>query len=122
MKKKTFFLIVLLFLVYDMYSQIGVSNVAPNNNANHLINNILIGGGVSVSNVSFNGDSEQIGYFSNGNSIGMSSGIVMSSGRAVDADLGGNPSLLIVFLLYNVQMYPIQYVMICMLLQILYLH
>ena len=92
MKKKTFFLIVLLFLLNDMYSQIGVSNVAPNNNANHLINNILIGGGVSVSNVSFNGDSEQIGYFSNGNSIGMSSGIVMSSGRAVDADFGGNPS------------------------------
>ena len=57
-----------------------------------MINNILIGGGVSVSNISYIGDSEQIGYFSNGDSIGMSSGIVMSSGRAVDADLGGNPA------------------------------
>ena len=76
----------------NLISQIGVSNNAPNNNPNHLINNVLIGGGVTVSNVIFTGDNQQIGYFSNGNSIGMPSGIVMSSGHAMDADLGGSPN------------------------------
>ena len=75
-----------------MNAQIGITNNAPNNDPNHLINNILIGGGVTVSNIQFTGNNQQIGYFSNGNSIGMLSGIVMSSGHAVDADLGGNPA------------------------------
>ena len=50
-----------------------------------------MGGGVTISNVQFSGNNQQIGFFSNGNSIGMSSGIVMSSGHAVLLDLGGNP-------------------------------
>ena len=87
-------IILLFFLITtrNVVAQIGITNNAPNNDPNHLINNILIGGGVTVSNIQFSGNNQQIGYFSNGNSIGMSSGIVMSSGHAIDADLGGNPS------------------------------
>ena len=73
----------------------------------------MIGGGVTVSNIQFSGNNQQIGYFSNGNSIGMSSGIVMSSGHAVDADLGGNPLLIILQILEsNVIIFQIQFVMI----------
>ena len=91
-KKNISLLLCMLFLSYCSYSQIGISNSFPNNNPTYLIQNILIGSGVSVSNVSFSGNTIQIGYFSSGASIGMNSGIVMSSGRALDADLNGNPS------------------------------
>ena len=81
-----------LFCFVQSNAQIGVTNTAPNNNANHLINNILVGGGVAISNISFTGSDQQIGFFSSGASIGMTSGIVMSSGHALDADLGGSPN------------------------------
>ena len=81
-----------VFLIGNINAQISILNTPPNNNPNHLINNVLVGGGVSISNVSFTGSNQQIGAFSSGNSIGMDSGIVMSSGHALDADLGGNPA------------------------------
>ena len=89
---------ILLFYIafFSLYTvskaQIGISNTAPNNNPNYLINNILVGGGVSISNIQFSGSNQQIGYFSTGVSIGMQEGIIMSSGHALDADLGGNPA------------------------------
>ncbi len=43
-------------MTLDLIAQIGVSNTAPNNNPNHLINNVFIGGGVSVSNIYFSGN------------------------------------------------------------------
>ena len=66
-------IILLFFLITIRHvdAQIGITNNAPNNDPNHLINNILIGGGVTVSNIQFSGNNQQIGYFSNGNSIGM---------------------------------------------------
>ncbi|MDC0204594.1 choice-of-anchor L domain-containing protein [Flavobacteriales bacterium] len=73
-------------------AQIGITNTAPNNDPTHLINNVLVGSGVAISNISFTGSNQQIGAFTSGNSIGMASGIVMSSGHATDADLGGNPA------------------------------
>jgi release factor glutamine methyltransferase len=41
-----FYFFLLIFL--NAKSQIGISNNAPNNNPNHLINNVLVGGGVTV--------------------------------------------------------------------------
>ena len=79
-------------MTLNLIAQIGVSNTAPNNDPNHLINNIFIGGGVSVSNISYSGNNQQIGYFASGASIGMPEGIVMTSGYALAADLGGNPA------------------------------
>jgi hypothetical protein len=81
-----------LFCFIQLHAQIGVTNTAPNNNPTYLINNILVGSGVAISNISFTGSNQQIGAFTSGNSIGMASGIVMSSGHATNADLGGNPS------------------------------
>ena len=85
-------LILLLLLVSNNFlSQIAISNTAPNNDPNHLIQNILSGGGVTITNITFTGDNQQIGAFTNGGAIGMPAGIVMSSGHALDADLNGNP-------------------------------
>ncbi len=92
LQKATILLFLFLVSPGKILGQIGVSNTPPNNNPNHLINNVLVGGGVTISNVSFTGDNQQIGYFSSGNSIGMQEGIVMSSGHALDADLGGSPN------------------------------
>ena len=63
------FIFILASLPSFLNAQIGISNNAPNNNPNHLINNILVGGGVTISNISFTGSNQQIGYFSSGNSI-----------------------------------------------------
>ena len=84
-------LYLLIFCVNCINAQI-ISNVAPNNDPNHLIQNVLVGGGVTISNISFTGDNQQIGYFSAGGSIGMQEGIVLSSGYAVDGQYGGNPA------------------------------
>ena len=92
MKRNVFLILGISLITLNLFAQIGVSNIAPNNTANHLINNVLVGGGVSISNIQFSGNNQQIGYFSNGVSIGMQSGIVMSSGHVMDADLGGNPA------------------------------
>ena len=54
-----FRVIILLFLLITIRhvdAQIGITNNAPNNDPNHLINNILIGGGVTVSNIQFSGN------------------------------------------------------------------
>ena len=81
----------LLLISNNFLSQIAISNTAPNNDPNHLIQNILSGGGVTITNVTFTGNNQQIGSFTNGAAIGMPAGIVMSSGHALDADLNGNP-------------------------------
>ncbi|MBT5859411.1 MAG: hypothetical protein HOH88_06030, partial [Flavobacteriales bacterium] len=91
MKNKYALFLSCFILSLDINAQIGITNNSPNNNPTHLVSNVLVGGGVTISNIQFSGDNQQIGYFSNGNSIGMPSGIVMSSGHAMDADLGGFP-------------------------------
>ena len=43
----------LLLISNNFLSQIAISNTAPNNDPNHLIQNILSGGGVTITNVTF---------------------------------------------------------------------
>ena len=42
-----------------------VNNSAPFNNPNYIVNNVLLGQGVVASNISFNGDPDQLGFFTN---------------------------------------------------------
>jgi hypothetical protein len=73
-------------------SQIIIDNNTPNNSPSYLINNILLGGGVSAFNHVFQGDSSQIGFFSGVNSnLGIDSGIALSSGNIFDL-VGPNAS------------------------------
>jgi len=93
MKSKISFFFLLIFGCFlQLKAQIGITNAAPNNMATNLVQNVLVGSGVAVSNISFTGNTQQIGAFTSGSSIGMASGIVMSSGHALDADLGGSPN------------------------------
>ncbi|MEM9024858.1 MAG: choice-of-anchor L domain-containing protein, partial [Bacteroidota bacterium] len=63
------------------------SNAAPNNSPQHLIQNVFVGNTITTLNHTFNGlagntTSSQVGFFSNGAStIGLDSGIVLTSGR-----------------------------------------
>ena len=80
--KNIYFLVALFFGILNVaFSQITTDYNAPNNNPIHLIDNILLGGGVVASNHSYQGDSMQIGFFNGTNSnIGLDSGVVMSTG------------------------------------------
>lgn len=87
MKLKLLFLLLILFLFDNFYSQIEVDNAAPYNNPVTLIDSILLGGGVVSSNHSFQGDAIQIGYFNAINTnLNMDSGIVLSTGDIVALD------------------------------------
>ena len=58
-----------------------------------LVEDVLIGQGVQVSNFQFTGDAQSRGYFDGSNSnIGLASGVILSTGRAIDA-VGPNSSV-----------------------------
>ena len=92
MEKKIFMLSFLFYFYQNFYSQIQVDNSAPFNTAISLVDNILLGGGVSSTNHSFMGDAIQIGFFNALNTnLNMDSGIVMSTGdiNALDPNFSG---------------------------------
>ena len=52
-----------------------------NVSANFLVQNTLLGGGVTATNISYNGDVNAIGSFIGSNSnIGLNSGVIMTTG------------------------------------------
>ena len=68
-------------------------NIDTTSTPQQLVQNILIGNGVTASNITYTGSSLSIGEFSNGDStnIGLDAGILLSTGRVVDA-VGPNDS------------------------------
>ena len=78
------FLLSILFGI-NAQAQIVIDNAAPYNSTTHLLNNVLLGGGIVVSNPSFIGDPDQIGFFNGINSnVGIDSGIILSTGDIYD--------------------------------------
>ena len=89
--RKLLFLLSILFGI-NAQSQILIDNTAPYNSTAHLLNNVLIGGGIVISNPSFIGAPDQIGFFNSINSnVGIDSGIVLSTGEISDI-IGPNNS------------------------------
>lgn len=83
----------LCLLFSGLAAQIQVTNAAPNNDPDHLVQNVLLGPGVPfLPSFPAPPTSVQIGKFTNGNSFGfgIDSGIVMVSGNATDA-MPGQP-------------------------------
>jgi len=79
--------------ILGLRAQVQVTNSAPFNNPDHLVQNVLLGPGVPfVPSFPVPPPSVQIGKFTNGNSFGfgIDSGIVMVSGNAIDA-MPGQP-------------------------------
>ena len=92
MKKNYYFRILLPIIVgallcgsYNatIYAQtIVTTNAAPYDDPSYLISNILVGGCLTIDNITYAGNPSAIGYFSNGmGSIGIEEGIVLSSGN-----------------------------------------
>ncbi|MCB0402600.1 MAG: gliding motility-associated C-terminal domain-containing protein [Flavobacteriales bacterium] len=92
MRKITTITLLLLFS-FMAQAQMTVSTTAPYNSATYLVNNVLLGNGVTASNITFSGQAAQIGFFSAGKNgvpnIGIDSGLVISSGNVIDLPPGG---------------------------------
>src|ERR1041385_290551 len=86
-KGNLFFCAVFTILVVSKANaQLVVSNAAPYNTANYLVQNVLLGQGVLVSNVTYTGSPNAIGYFNGINSnINLDSGIIITSGDIINA-------------------------------------
>lgn len=82
---KTIVLIAILFFasVLGLKAQLGINNsLTPQ----QLVQDILVGPGVSISNVTFSGGGNAIGSFVNGNAtnLGLNSGVVLCTGKIFD--------------------------------------
>lgn len=79
--RKIYFLLMALTTSTLCWGQLVTTNSAPYNTAASLVNNVLVDG-VTVSNITFTGNIQQIGYFDGTNSnIGLDSGIVLTTGH-----------------------------------------
>lgn len=79
-------LLALSFLSISVNAQpIVTTSAPPYDNATYLVNNVLMGSGVSGYNITSYGQNIQMGYFSNGmTAIGLDSGLVMCSGNVTN--------------------------------------
>jgi len=80
----------LYWLILSLFTSYGISHaqLATNSNvsANFLVQNTLLGGGVTATNVSYNGDVNAIGSFIGSNcNIGLNSGVIMTTGTVENA-------------------------------------
>ncbi|SDW50573.1 T9SS type B sorting domain-containing protein [Flavobacterium degerlachei] len=102
--KKIFFLFYILFSITTT-AQLVVDNTSQT--PKQLVQNVVVGQGINVSNIIFNGTAanadlicDQVGLFSNGltTNIGLSTGIILSTGNAIiakganDTNLGTLPT------------------------------
>jgi gliding motility-associated-like protein len=84
--KTKYFLLTLLSIFSIGKSDVQAQLIVAQQNANALVQDVLVGSGVTVSNIQFSGIGQMIGSFNGANSnIGLSSGIIMSTGRIQDA-------------------------------------
>lgn len=95
---KKLLLSILLLVVTVVNAQLVVDNTTQT--PTQLVQNVLLGSGISVSNVTFNGSAsnaamvrDQVGHFLNGSAtnIGLNNGIILSTGKATVA-IGPNDS------------------------------
>jgi gliding motility-associated-like protein len=80
---KYFFIILNLFPFFFKAQLITSSSMSPT----QLAQNVLLGPGVEISNISFSGVSQAIGYFTaNGTNLGIAEGIVITTGTISGSD------------------------------------
>lgn len=83
MKKIVLFIPILIAYFTFSYAQLSVNNSYT---TTQLVQDVFLGAGVSVSNISYTGASKAIGYFNGVNSnIGLDSGLVLTSGDIANA-------------------------------------
>jgi hypothetical protein len=86
---KKFFILLAFFSVHVAQSQLIVNNASFT--PAQLVQNVLLGNGITVSNITFNGSAAaanttqlKVGKFTNGNAtnIGINSGLILATGKA----------------------------------------
>ena len=78
---KIIVLLTYFFATKSSFAQLVVSNNAPYNTAQYIVQDVLFGGVISVSNIQYIGATNAMGYFDGTNSnIGINSGVVLSTG------------------------------------------
>ena len=78
-----------LFFNIKVFSQITTNNAAPYNTEQYLVNDVLLGSGLTTSNFSSVGLAQGIGYFDGTNAnIGFNEGVILSTG-GMDFVTGG---------------------------------
>jgi gliding motility-associated-like protein len=79
------FIFSMILVCHTSFAQLQITNNAPFNTADYLINNVFADGSVTISNVTTFGPPEQFGYFSNGNAaLGIDSGLVLGTWQLSD--------------------------------------
>jgi gliding motility-associated-like protein len=87
----TFLFTSLLFFHSEVKSQAAFSTAPPYNNVQYLVENVLLGSGVQAFNFQIYGDPMQYGFFSGlAPTIGLDSGIILSSGHVLNTAIGVN--------------------------------
>ena len=87
-KENCFLLFFLIFFLplFSLKAQIEVEPTGVIYTPENLISNVFLGEGVEVTNISYSGTNNAVGFFTNGNSdVGINRGIVMSTGLASSA-------------------------------------
>ena len=85
--KKIVFLFFFLFYFHGIEAQIIIDNNSPYDDPLWLVDNVLLGGGIAASNIVYQGDSSQIGWFNAINTnLGLDSGIVLCTGEVYELD------------------------------------
>ncbi len=97
MKQLTAIFCLLLLISFTGQAQVTVSSAAPFDTPANLVQNVLLGSGVTASNFTFYGDTNvQAGFFDASNtSFGLDSGVVLTTGTITSVPVGGvtgNPS------------------------------
>ena len=90
---KQVILLLIFFFALESQSQIIIDNLPPYSTPSYLVDNVLLGGGVTATNHVFQGAPSQIGWFNAINTnLGIDSGIVMSTEDiyALDPIFGGS--------------------------------
>jgi len=94
--QKLFFAAPFLFILQTSNAQFLQTIDAANNGPytpQSLISNVLLGNGVDVSNITYNGSPRAVGYFSGGTqSIGIERGILLTTGFAAKPGFGFGPT------------------------------
>ena len=90
---KSFFLNIVLFFFlffnFKVFSQITTNNAVPYNTEQYLVNDVLLGSGLTTSNFLSQGFAQGIGYFDGTNAnIGFEEGVILSTG-GLDFVTGG---------------------------------
>jgi gliding motility-associated-like protein len=83
--RKTYLSFVVLFILAGFNAANAQLTVSNTQTPQQLVQNVLLGPGVTASNITYNGAPNAIGYFSGSSNIGLPSGLLLTCGDIINA-------------------------------------